>query len=274
MIPGENTPAAQNGGLLVVAGHAIYQRGKWHGGFAGEDRFYEEHILDGLRIGRSSGYEAIALSGGHTRDRIPSFPSQEVTNSEGEGMLEFVVSHGLVGAKPPTVFDESYAHDSFENVFFSILSYYQKFSAWPSRVGVVSWKFKAVRFYLIACGLKLGDGKFFFYGSGDPILQTTMETVAVANARYDAAIVRGVGKLEILDPLHRHDEEFASKRIRRMRPAISTNRDYLKQVKAVYDRDFDEASGQQGVVGRLIDAIEAVRPGLDWQSIDWPWEPA
>ena len=146
-----------NGGLLIVAGHAIYQSKEWHGGFTGEDRYYEGHVLDGLEIARSGGYEAICFSGGRTRDRDPKFP-RHVTNSEAEGMIEFAQDMGCIGSRPPHVLAECYARDSFENVFFSILCFYHHFSAWPSRLGVVSWKFKAVRFYLIACGLRLGDG--------------------------------------------------------------------------------------------------------------------
>ncbi len=264
---------ARNGGLLVVAGHAIYQRGKWYGGYYGEDRFYEEHVLDGLRIARSAGYEAVALSGGHTRDNEVGFPSREVTNSEGEGMLEFVAGRELLGARPPELLAESFARDSFENVFFSMLCFYRNFGAWPSRVGVVSWKFKALRFYLIACGLQLGDGRFLFYGSGDPVLQSTLETIAIANARYDAAIVNCAQRAEIIDPLHRDEKEFGSKRIRRMSSDIPTNRSYLDRVKEAYDRDFDPTAGAQGIVGRLIDAVETVKPGPDWRKVEWPWKP-
>jgi len=266
------TATPRNGGLLIVAGHAIYEGGKWYGGFEGEDRFYEEHVLDGLRIARSEGYQALALSGGHTRDRESSFPSHSVKNSEGEGMAEFLLTRGLLRARPPAILVESHARDSFENVFFSMLCFFREFSQWPSRVGIVSWKFKAVRFYLIACGLKLGDGRFFFYGSGDPVSESTMRTVAAANSKYDAAIVRVAGKPEIIDPLHRDDKEFGTKRIGRMRPEIATNDEYLRQVKAAYDQRFEEAASSQGVVGHLIDAVERLQPGLGWESITWPWQ--
>lgn len=274
MTSGRRSSTNENGGLLVVAGHAIYQRGKWYGGrFEGEDRFYEQHVLEGLRVARAEGYEAMALSGGHTRDRDPNFPSQHVTNSEGEGMLEFLAAHGLLGATPPLVLAESYARDSFENIFYSILCFYREFKQWPSRVGVVSWKLKAVRFYLIASGLKLGDGRFFFYGSGDPISQSMMKTVAAANAKYDASIVRFQGKeTHIVDPLHRHPEEFGDKRVRRMRPQFANNGVYLTAVKAAYDVEFDGAAGQQGIVGETIDAVERVEPDGGWEIVLWPWE--
>jgi|GEM_PF-1673211 hypothetical protein len=261
----------RNGGVLIVAGHAIYQSHRWHGGFPGEDRYYEGHVTDGLRIARSSGFAAIAFSGGRTRERTRDWPA-DVTNSEAEGMIEFGRDVGALGGAPPVVLTESFARDSFENVFFSLLCFHREFRQWPSRVGIVSWKFKAVRFYLMATALRFGDGCFMFYGSGDPHLAKTTETVAVANARYDSKLIQIIeGKLEIVDPLHRDFAEFASKRLGRMPAKTDSNDDYLVAVKRAYDAEFDESSGRQGEASDLIDAVERVVPGSGWQDINWPW---
>lgn len=255
--------ASRNGGLLVVAGHAIYQDRRWHGGFPGEERCYEGHILDGLAIARSEGYAAVSFSGGWTRDRRAGFPS-EVTNSEAEGMLELAREVGAIGDEPPRVLTEGYARDSFENVFFSMACFHRSFGAWPSRVGVVSWKFKALRFYLIACGLRLGDGAFTFHGSGDLDTQRVMEVVAAANAAYEAMMIDTAAKAPAIgDPLHRH-RDFANKRMERTPRRFGDNAEYLRLVKQAYDV-------AQGPVSRCIDEVEAVVPGAGWRSVSWPW---
>ena len=105
-----------------------------------------------------------------------------------------------------------------------MLCFHRRFGEWPSRVGAVSWKFKALRFYLIACGLRLADGRFRFFGSGDPSGQPAIEAFAAASVQYDAAIVRGG---EIVDPLHRDGQWFGEKRLGRMPREFATNADYL-----------------------------------------------
>jgi len=260
-----------SGGLLIVAGHAIYQNGKWYGGFPGEDSFYEEQVRAGCGVFRDEKYEALVLSGGRTRPTLQEVQNGLVTNSEGEGMLEFAVKNRLCAEGENVIHAEPYARDSFENVFFSMLCFYRHYGKWPSRVGIVSWKFKSLRFYLIACGLKLGDGKFIFYGSGDPDVQKTIETVAAANAKYDSSIVWVKEEPVIMDPLHRDPIEFHKKRLGRMPKELSSNEDYLKAVKMAYDQGFKLETGKQGIVGEVIDAVEKTIPGPSWREHVWPW---
>ena len=59
-----------NGGLLMLAGHAIYQGGRWHGGHQNEDRLYERHVRDAFGIFANEGYQALALSGGRSRPQL------------------------------------------------------------------------------------------------------------------------------------------------------------------------------------------------------------
>ena len=172
-----------NGGLLMLAGHAIYEGGRWHGGHQNEDGLYETHVRDAFRIFATEGYHALALSGGRSRPHL----ANPVSNSEAQGMLEYAREAGLGGV----VLLEQFGRDSFENVLFSMLCFHKKFGEWPSRVGAVSWKFKALRFYLIACGLRLAEGRFRFFGSGDPAGQAAIEAFAAASVQYDAMIVRG-----------------------------------------------------------------------------------
>jgi hypothetical protein len=235
-----------NGGLLMLAGHAIYQDGRWHGGHQNEDRHYEQHVRDAFRIFAEEGYQALALSGGRSRPHLADL----VSNSEAEGMWEYARAAGLACGGAIL---EPFGRDSFENLFFSMLRFHRQFGEWPSRVGAVSWKFKALRFYLIACGLRLTDGRFRFFGSGDP---TGFEEFSIASVQYDAMIVQAG---EIADPLHRDAEWFAAKRRGRTPREFPSNEDYLVRVKREYGHSD------------LIDLVESTQPGPGWRAISWPW---
>ena len=113
----ESNSQERNRRLLIIAGHAIYQQHKWHGGQPDEDRFYEQHIRDGFQIWRSEAYQALAFSGGHTRPREP------VTKSEAKGMLEFARDAELC-VDEADILVESFARDNFENVLFPILAFF------------------------------------------------------------------------------------------------------------------------------------------------------
>ncbi len=241
-----------NGGLLMLAGHAIYQDGRWHGGHQNEDRLYEQHVRDAFQIFAAEGYQALALSGGRSRPHL----APQICNSEADGMLEYARAVGLPRSGD-TILLERWGRDSFENLFFSILAFHREFGEWPARVGAVSWKFKALRFYLIACGLGLADARFRFFGSGDPVAQQPIEDFAIASVQYDAMIVRNG---EIVDPLHRDPQWFQPKRMGRTPPVFRSNAEYLARVKQEY--------GQT----KLIDEVESTAPGPAWRTIAWPWQ--
>ncbi|HLY19678.1 MAG TPA: hypothetical protein VKR61_20770 [Bryobacteraceae bacterium] len=237
-----------NGGLLMLAGHAIYQDGGWHGGHQNEDRLYETHVRDAFRILEEEGYSALALSGGWSRPHL----TPEIHNSEAQGMLNYAQSAGIVRRAGPVLL-EQFGRDSFENLFFSMLCFHRRYGEWPVRVGAVSWKFKALRFYLIACGLRLADTRFRFFGSGDA---AGFEEFAVASVQYDAMIVRGG---EIVDPLHRDAQWFGAKRLARTPREFATDTEYLERVKQEYGN------------AELIDRVESIKPGPEWRGIEWPW---
>src|SRR4051812_35143340 len=151
------------GGLLITAGHAIWNRNSWYGGFPGEDAIYAAHVEEGVRMLRSGQYEYLAFSGGKTR---PQLEKQTGLVSEAEGMNMFAVERGLVSAEDKRIVVEPWARDSMENVFFSLLAYFDKTGRWPERVGIISWSSKGLRFHLICSGMKLG-GRVVFHGVGD-----------------------------------------------------------------------------------------------------------
>src|SRR3984957_10218276 len=102
-----------NGGMLMLAGHAIYQDGQWHGGHQNEDRLYEQHVRDAFRIFAGEGYQSLVLSGGRSRPHL----ADKVSNSEAQGMLQYARKAGLAGEP---VLLEQFGRDSFENLFFSM----------------------------------------------------------------------------------------------------------------------------------------------------------
>ena len=266
--PGAVGIRAGPGGLLLVAGHAIYQHGAWHGGYPSENQIYQGHLVDGVKLSRTRGYDALVLSGGHTRDRVPGFPSTTVTNSEAAGLAELLEDLHLQRREAPPVLLESFARDSFENLFFAMLCYHRHLGRWPCRVGVVSWKFKALRFYMIASGLGLGEDGFTFHGSGDLAGAVVTEAAAVASVVTDAAMVElEQGRPTLFDPLLRAGRPFAAKRAERMPWRFDSSAEYLAQVKAAYD----PAPGG-GEVSRLLDTVEALGPGQVWREVRWPWQ--
>src|SRR5580704_2607536 len=103
-----------NGGLLMLAGHAIYQDGRWHGGYENEDRLYEKHVRDAFRIFATEGYQALVLSGGRSRPHL----APGITHSEADGMFAYAREAGLAQPGDPVVL-EKFARDSCENLFFS-----------------------------------------------------------------------------------------------------------------------------------------------------------
>ncbi len=259
-----------DGGLLLVAGHAIFQDGAWHGGYPGEEAIYQRHALDGVKLSRTRGYDALVLSGGRTRDRAPGFPASQVTNSEAEGLAELLAGFPLERRGAPDMLVEPFARDSFENLLFAMLCYHRHRGRWPARVGVVSWKFKALRFYVLACGLGLSEGRFTFHGSGDLDGAGATEAAAAASVAADAALVDLTGRRpELHDPLQRDGRTFAAKRAERMPWRFDSTAEYMAEVKAAYDPEFGE--GQQGEVGRLLDTVEALGPGAVWRDVRWPW---
>ncbi len=257
----------QTGGLLIVAGHAIYFERRWHGGFPGEDPFYARHVQAGFRVFREEGYEYLALSGGNNR---PHFEQVTRGLSEAEGMKHYAMEEGLCAPDDPQIITEKWARDSMENLLFSLLAFACQTGRWPERVGVVSWNSKGLRFHLIAAGMQLG-GRIFFHGIGDYTTQTDLERACAAEARFNSAIVDVTlvpPAHRLVDPLLRNEAEFAKKRWARMPGNYSHdtkgNQKFIEDVKLAYARNNTR-------VQNLIDQIEALTPGDGWKRIRWPW---
>lgn len=255
------------GSVVIAAGHGIYANGRWYGGFPGEDRFYVRHVEAGVGLLKEGPYDFCVFSGGVTR---PKLETETKGVSEARGMKMCAVDNRFCAPDDDRILLEGFARDSMENLLFSILEFHCKTGNWPARVGVVSWNSKALRYHLIASGMRLG-GRIFFHGIGDYPAQADLERACAAEARFNAAIV-DVGfsppSYKIIDPLLRNPSEFAEKRWGRMPSRFAQdavgNRKYMEEVKSWY-------AAEDETVRDLIDQIENLQPGDGWRHIDWPW---
>ena len=259
-----NSPESK-GGLLVAALHAIYFNGRWYGGFPGEDAFYARHVEAAIELLHADAYEYLSLSGGRTHRSVAQ---QTGGLSEAEGAKQYAIDQGLLSAGDDRIILEAWARDSMENLYFSILAFFQKTRRWPSRIGVVSWASKGLRFHLIACGMQLG-GRIFFHGVGDYPTQTHLERACAAEVHLNAALADPgcvPPDYRLMDPLLR-GSEFTRKRWSRMPDPFSPdehgNKLYMDAVKLY-------ATGDPKVL-QLIDDVERLKPGEGWRHIAWPW---
>ena len=249
----------------MAALHAIYFNGRWHGGFPGEETFYARHVEAAIELLHAGTYDYLSLSGGRTH---PTVAKQTAGIPEAEGAKQYAIDKGLLNADDDRIILETWARDSMENLYFSVLAFFQKTSRWPSRVGVVSWASKGLRFHLIACGMRLG-GRIFFHGVGDYPTQTSLERACAAEVHLNAALTDPScipPDYRLVDPLLR-GSEFAGKRWSRMPDMFSPdehgNKLYMDAVKAY-------AAGNPKVL-QLIDDVENLKSGDGWRDIAWPW---
>ncbi len=253
--------------LILVAGHAIWEDGVWKGGYSGQEGAYEEHLLWGIKLATMKNNSTLVLSGGQTR------PHLNTAKTEAQGMRNFI-QESYPGLFSDTIFCnnshensfflpeivcENFARDSFENVLFSCLAFYEKKKEWPETMTVVSFGFKGQRFNAIAVGLKISS--FSLLSSGDRHLSFAQRERAV---KGEAITMRRMtkninGELHLWDPLHRSDE-LQKTRLSRT-PRKLNEHDYINKVKESYG--FED----------LLSKLESIPPGyLHWKGINWPWE--
>lgn len=256
-------PRDENG-LLILGCHAIFQElagttRVWHGGFQyrGEDPLLEQQAREAFRIADRNGYAMLCASGGRTRPALPEVRNGLVTNSEGRGILQFARREGLqCGCELAA---EEWARDSFENVFFSLLLFFRRFGRWPTRVGVVSFGFKQIRFSLTATALRLPA--FDFYGIGN-LPADVLPNSIIGEYAYLAKVIQiGDDGPRPFDPLHR-SSIFRTKRHSRTPAEYGSELSYLDGLKQHY---------ANGILAQLVDRVEAIAPGEDVQRVPWPW---
>ncbi len=251
------------GNLLILPGHGIFQDGGWHGHYRGEEAALETQLGLALQLLSGPDWEALMLSGGYTRPNL----LPPLRNSEAGGMMEFIrQNHPDTPPKP--ILLENFARDSFENLFFSLLNFYAAYRRWPQRIGVISWPFKALRYYAICVGLKIPPGRFVFFGQGD----AADPAAALAGSLRTGRHLMSGSLNELYDPLHRDQTNFARKRRKRMPLSYAgSEQNYLAALRECF-REKAASPEVFGLIDQILTQVSKLSPGPQWRELTWPWQ--
>jgi hypothetical protein len=257
----ENLMASAPKSMLIVAGHAIWDGKDWKGieksKFPDPEamkRTIAQHVRDGCKMGVKRLYDVIAFSGGQTRKNLELTEAQGMANFAAYRNIEF----------PDDLLFESFARDSFENVFLSLLAFYHNYKAWPETIGVISMPHKSIRFMLMATGLHFDNFTFHGIGKVDPHEKNCL------NEMINMGVVIDYKTKTIKDPLLRAPH-FVSKRVGRTGPCYDNNQsdDENKNKDDKYLRCAASAYGDDRLVEQVINCD---RQG-GWRKLRWPWQP-
>ena len=158
--------------LIIVPGHGVYlgtSKGHsknpsfWQAAFPEECRQYVEHIAVGIQQAAAHPDAVLIFSGGCTQPATPL--------SEAQGYFHIVQQQHWFGF--PEVQQrlaiEEYARDSFENISFSLLLFWQRTKFLPQQVTVCGWGFKAERYRFHAQTLGFPLQKFQYREVNNPL---------------------------------------------------------------------------------------------------------
>lgn len=208
--------------LVLVAGHAVLTSTDVHDVSSPSNwllldyqrdqlRTFVAHIRRGVEIATADTQALLVFSGGETR--VKAGPRSEAqsywTAAEHEGWWKPPAETGseLVSASPAVrpetalpddvssrAVTEEYARDSFENLFFSVCRFREVTGAYPARITVVGFAFKAERFRTLhRAALRYPEERFAYEGIDPPMSSdaATDPVAAAAAAQARAAMLSG-----------------------------------------------------------------------------------
>lgn len=160
--------------LVLVAGHAVYvgqdfadpehDRNWFLQSFQrGEPPFYIGHIRAGIDVAGRDPSSLLVFSGGQTRREAgPRSEAQSYWS-----LADYFRWWSTPEVRPRATTEE-FARDSFENLLFAICRFKEWTGAYPQRIRVVSWAFKAKRFGLHREAIRFPESRFEFHGVNQP----------------------------------------------------------------------------------------------------------
>ncbi|TID29471.1 hypothetical protein CANINC_001951 [Pichia inconspicua] len=139
---------------------------------------FVKHIeMSLLELHENIGDSVLVVTGGYTKP--------EIEKSESAGYIE--VAKSVEFLKNPyfrigtNILIEEYARDSYENVLYSICTFYKKFNKFPKKITVVGYGFKKERFvdsHLATLGYKDESGEHVKYVSVGPFYPDKPESMS------------------------------------------------------------------------------------------------
>ena len=183
--------------LIIVAGHGIYvgneyhkqailQDKNWITDHPGESSYYLSHIVKGIELLLLEPNSVLMFSGGMTRKEAGKrseamsyldIATRYCLNISSEFYRDIIIkTHPVedMSIAYKRLIREDYARDSFENLLFSLLKYQQDNNRYPTKIQLISWKFKETRFMFHWHTLQkilpnLENTKFEFIGVENPV---------------------------------------------------------------------------------------------------------
>ncbi|KAI2466431.1 hypothetical protein F4781DRAFT_434404 [Annulohypoxylon bovei var. microspora] len=147
------------GNLIIVCCHGIWLGGHSRGhdenewliaGFQkGETPTFIEHIKAGLRILKGDDNSILMFSGGPTRKETCLSEAQSYANLSSANAYFGILSEAEVTGR---VSCEERALDSYYNVLFSLVKFWETYGTWPRKLTLVSHAFKRERLVDCHCG--------------------------------------------------------------------------------------------------------------------------